>query len=96
VIQREKAQIGVLISFEEPTKPMRAEAASAGFYESRFGEGKRGRIQLLTVGEILEGKGIDFPRSTGSNKTFKQAPRLKVAEPKAQTLFEAHPELFDK
>jgi site-specific DNA-methyltransferase (adenine-specific) len=32
VIEREKAEIGVLISFEEPTAGMRSEAAEAGFY----------------------------------------------------------------
>jgi site-specific DNA-methyltransferase (adenine-specific) len=32
VIEREKAQIGVLISLHEPTKAMRVEAASVGFY----------------------------------------------------------------
>src|SRR5262249_18490620 len=34
VVDREEAVIGVLISMEEPTKPMRIEAASAGFYSS--------------------------------------------------------------
>jgi site-specific DNA-methyltransferase (adenine-specific) len=33
VLDREKAQIGVLISLNQPTQPMRQEAASAGFYE---------------------------------------------------------------
>jgi len=34
VIAREKADIGVLISFDETTKPMPTEAAEAGFYQS--------------------------------------------------------------
>ncbi|HVW71716.1 MAG TPA: DNA methyltransferase, partial [Candidatus Paceibacterota bacterium] len=46
VIEREKAAIGVLLSFEEPTAPMRKEAASAGFYTSPWGQFPR--IQLLT------------------------------------------------
>jgi len=81
VIGREKAEIGVLLSFEEPTRPMREEAASAGFFESPWG--KHARIQLLTVGEILEGKGIDYPRPSGANVTLKSAPRAvtSVAEP---------------
>ena len=33
VIEREKAAIGVLITMEEPTKPMTKEAAEAGFYK---------------------------------------------------------------
>jgi len=34
VVEREKAQIGVLLTMQEPTAPMRKETASAGFYES--------------------------------------------------------------
>jgi NACHT-associated inactive restriction endonuclease len=34
VVEREKAQIGVLLSLQAPTKPMRTEAAAAGFYTS--------------------------------------------------------------
>ncbi len=80
VMQREKAEMGVLLSFEEPTKPMRQEAASAGLYESPWG--KHPRIQLLTVGELLEGKRIDYPQTSGVNRTYKQAPKAKkVAEP---------------
>jgi DNA modification methylase len=74
VVQREKAEIGVLISFEEPTRPMRQEAASAGFYYSPWG--KHPRLQLLTVGELLNGKGIDYPRTAGVNITLKAAPQL--------------------
>ncbi|MBA3340610.1 MAG: hypothetical protein H0W30_01275 [Gemmatimonadaceae bacterium] len=87
VRKREQADIGVLISFEKPTKPMRGDAASAGFYESPWG--KHPRLQLLTVAELLEGKTIDYPRTAGINRTYKQAPRAlrKVAEP--QGLFDA-------
>jgi DNA modification methylase len=70
VLERERAEIGVLISLEEPSKQMRSEAASAGFYESPWG--KHQRIQLLTVGEILEGKQVDAPPS---NVTFRKAPK---------------------
>ena len=34
VVEREQAEIGVLITMQEPTQPMRAEAAGAGFYHS--------------------------------------------------------------
>jgi hypothetical protein len=59
VLQREKAQIGVLISFNEPTQPMRTEAASAGFYAS-LGHSYP-RVQLLTVGDLLAGAKVDMP-----------------------------------
>ena len=48
VLQREKAEIGVYISFEEPTAPMRREAAEAGFYTSSDGT-RYPRLQLLTI-----------------------------------------------
>nr|MBA3736602.1 restriction endonuclease [Actinomycetota bacterium] len=64
VLDREKAQIGVLISFNEPTAPMRSEAASAGFYTSgMFGD--FARLQLLTVAELLDGKTVQMPNSGG-------------------------------
>ena len=48
VVDRDAAKIGVLISFQEPSAGMRAEAAEAGFYESPLGA-KHPRLQLLTV-----------------------------------------------
>ena len=66
VLQREKAEIGVYISFEEPTKPMLREAAEAGFYTSPGSSGAEGgkfpRIQLLTIRDLLEGtKSVQRP-----------------------------------
>jgi DNA modification methylase len=77
VIEREKAEIGVLIALEEPTKQMRTEAASAGFYDSPGWKKKYPRLQLLTVGELLGGKRIDYPPSAQVNVTFKKAPKAK-------------------
>ena len=73
VVDRENAQIGVLISMHSPTKPMRTEAVGAGFYESPWG--KHAKIQLLTVSELLEGGRIDMPSVQGVNVTFKKAPK---------------------
>ncbi len=80
VLDREKAAMGVLLCMEEPTKPMRQEAASAGFYESGWGAGettKHQKIQILTVGELLAGKTIDLPPSRDL-RTHKKAPRVKA------------------
>jgi hypothetical protein len=43
-----------------PTQPMRAEAASAGFYKSPWG-GTFPRVKLITVADALDGKQIDYP-----------------------------------
>jgi site-specific DNA-methyltransferase (adenine-specific) len=73
VLDREKAQIGALISLQAPTKDMRREAASAGFYSSPWGT-RHPRVQLLTVSELLDGKKVDMPQSN-ANVTLKKAPR---------------------
>jgi site-specific DNA-methyltransferase (adenine-specific) len=74
VIERESAEIGVLISMEPPTKPMRAEAASAGFYKSPYGT-SHPRLQLLTIDELLHGKSIDYPAPRQTNVTITRAKR---------------------
>jgi DNA modification methylase len=76
VVDREEAVIGVLISMQEPTKPMREEAATAGFYTSPWG--KHPRLQLLTVEDLLGGKGIDCPPLRHTSQTFKKAPKVAV------------------
>ena len=75
VVEREEAKIGVLITLEGPTRPMRREAASAGFYESPWNRKKYPVLQILTIEELLEGKGIDYPALLGANVTFRTAPR---------------------
>ncbi len=77
VIERENAQIGVLISMEKPTKPMRTEAASAGFYKSPWQKEPYPRLQILTIEELLNGKRIDCPPLGQVNVTFKKAPKAK-------------------
>ena len=59
VINLEDADIGVLITMQEPTKPMRMEALTAGFYESMVG--RHPRLQILSVRDLFGGKGIDSP-----------------------------------
>lgn len=72
VVEREKAQIGALISLEAPTAAMRKEAASGGFYEV-WGK-KHPRLQLRTIKDLLDGKGLDMPVFADASRTFKKAP----------------------
>jgi hypothetical protein len=83
VVDREKADIGVLISLDEPTSLMRKEAASAGFYASPWG--KHARMQLLTVEDLLTGKTIDRPPIQTST-TFKRAPKAQPKGPERKPL----------
>jgi site-specific DNA-methyltransferase (adenine-specific) len=77
-VGREDAEIGVLLTMQEPTKPMIREAASAGFYKSPLGT-SHPRIQIITVEEMLQGRRIDYPRAV--NVTFRRAKRHRK-EPK--------------
>jgi len=76
VIDREKAEIGVLITMEQLTQPMRSEAASGGFYKAPWGNDYP-RLQLLTIADLLSGKLVEFPRE---NVTFKKAPKAQGRE----------------
>jgi DNA modification methylase len=79
VLDRESAQIGVLICMEEPSKHMRAEAADAGFYSSPWGT-KHSKLQILTIEDLLIGNDIDYP-APRHNVTFKRAPKVKPKQP---------------
>jgi len=80
VVEREGAEIGVLIAMQEPTKPMRTEVAGAGFYYSPGWSKDYPKLQILTVAELLAGKGIDMPPLGQVNVTFKKAPKAQNKE----------------
>jgi DNA modification methylase len=85
VLEREKAEIGVFLCFEEPTRPMLKEAAEAGFYKSGpLDELTYPRLQLLTIQQILDGKQPQYPAR--SDATFKKAPRSRPAPAENLTL----------
>lgn len=82
VIDREKAEIGVLITLEDATRPMLTETASADFYKSPWGN--HPRLQILTIAELLAGKRIDYPPTV--NVTHKRAPRAEAPLPEQYVL----------
>lgn len=71
-IDRERATMGWFITLERPSRPMRTEAASAGFYTSPWG--KHQRIQILTVEQLLNGERFSCPPIRPSGTTY-QLPR---------------------
>jgi len=78
VVKRENAAIGVLISLNPPTRDMKEEAATVGFYKSsELDHNVYPRIQLLTIEELLNGKKLDCPYYVwgDGNVTFKSASR---------------------
>ena len=61
VIEREKSEIGILITLSPPTKDMKEEAAKKGFYESQTLHKIFPKLQILTIKEILSGKKPQTP-----------------------------------
>ena len=79
-MEREKAELGLFVTLEEPTRPMLQEAVAAGFYEPEHYPGQQyPRLQILTIDELLAGKPAEYPRM-GLQTTFRQAPRHRRAE----------------
>jgi len=86
-MEREKAVIGAFITLQEPTRPMKEEAAGVGFYEpEHFGKKRYPRLQILTVEDLLNGKQIDYPR-VAPEHTFKQPERKRKGQDTQEALF---------
>jgi site-specific DNA-methyltransferase (adenine-specific) len=54
VLDREKAEIGLFVTLEEPSGPMHLEATTAGVYHSELSGRDYPRVQVLTIRELLE------------------------------------------
>lgn len=74
--------IGVLITLEPPTTPMKVEAVDAGFYHSPVYDKDYPKIQILTIDELLHGQTVDMPPQTQTSVTFAKAPKIKKKEGK--------------
>ena len=72
-VEREKAAMGLFITLEEPTRDMRTEAVSAGYYHSDLWQTDFPKIQIRTVGELLEGRAFEIPRHP---QTYQPAQRI--------------------
>lgn len=86
-MQREGAVMGILVTNEQPTKPMKEEAANAGRWNSELHPDRSYPvIQILTAEEILAGKDADIPR--WGLDTFKKASKTASQSPKNLGLFD--------
>ena len=81
-VEREKAAMGLFITLEEPTRDMRTEAVSAGFYHSDLWQTDYPKIQIRTVGELLEGKGFEVPRNPQTYQASQRIPRSEGEQPR--------------
>jgi site-specific DNA-methyltransferase (adenine-specific) len=94
VLERENAAIGALLTLKTPTKPMKEEAAAAGFYvPEHFPDHRFPKIQILTIAELFAGKKLDYPQ-WAPPETFKKAAR-RYKGPTPQEQEKSYPKLID-
>ncbi len=73
----EKADMGLFITLNPPTRPMVQEAASAGIYiPEHYPDHRYPRLQILTVEELLDGVQAEYPRFA-PEATLPRAPRRR-------------------
>ncbi len=53
-MERHGGSLGLFVTLDEPSRPMRQEAATAGLYHSDVSERDYPRIQILTVRDLIE------------------------------------------
>ncbi|MBN2583309.1 MAG: restriction endonuclease [Planctomycetes bacterium] len=81
-MSREQSELAVFVTLEEPTQPMRTEAASAGLYTSPYDNQSYPRVQILTVEQLLADPHRPNPSCLqipggpgGPNVTLPEAPK---------------------
>lgn len=78
VVQRENAEMGVLITLVEPTKAMEVNAAGSGFV-AKSAHGRLPRVQIVTVADLLAGRlprlpPLPIPKRAVTPSRRKQSP----------------------
>ncbi len=84
-LNREKAEMGLLVTLEPATAPMRQEVAEAGDYYSPGWNRAYPKLQALTVAELLAGDKPDMPPM---RQTFAKAGQIKAPAPVMASLFD--------
>ena len=85
-VDREKAALGLFITLENPTRDMRTEAVSAGFYHSDVWQRDYPKIQIRTIQDLLNGNIFDLPPHPSM---YQAAQRVRRSEGKQSTLDQA-------
>ena len=85
-VDREKAALGLFITLEDPTRDMRTEAVSAGFYHSEVWKRDYPKIQIRTIEDLLTGNTFDIPPHPSM---YQAAQRVRRPEGRQSGLEEA-------
>jgi site-specific DNA-methyltransferase (adenine-specific) len=82
VVQREAADMGVLICLNDPTQDMRTEAATGGRISLPGGE--RARIQIITVKDLIAGPNLGILTELNTVRAAQEARVLQRKRPPAK------------
>ncbi|MCP5433064.1 MAG: restriction endonuclease [Alphaproteobacteria bacterium] len=77
-MEREEAEMALLLTLAMPTRDMERDAAAAGFVNTAHG--KMPRLQIKTVGELLDGKSPQLPPAYRDDAQSQPSRRTKREE----------------
>lgn len=83
VLQREDADMGILVTLSEPTKSMESDAAGSGFV-SKSAHGRLPRIQIATIADLLDRR---YPKLPPLPQPLEMTPRSRAARDRDQLEF---------
>ena len=78
-VEREKADMGLFVTLEEPTQPMKSETVSAGTFTLPFSKKEFPKIQIMTIQDLLSGREPNIPLLY-SKKYYKEAKEDDIDE----------------
>jgi DNA modification methylase len=85
VVSREGAAMGLFVTLEEPSAPMKVDAAQAGEFFSQLSNRTYPKIQIITIRELLDGRRPQVPLLV--MPTYQQADKVEQESPGQEKLF---------
>lgn len=86
VVERENASLGLFITLDAPTRDMRTEAASGGFFHSDLWDRDFPKIQIRTIAEMLDGQGFELPPRPSSYQPAQRVRRSQGSQAQLEGL----------
>ncbi len=85
VVSRDGAAMGLFVTLEEPSGPMKVDAAQAGEFYSALSNRSYPKIQIITIRELLDGRKPQVPLLV--MPSYQQAERVEQESPGQEKLF---------
>ena len=76
-VEREQAALGLFITLEEPTRDMRTEAVTAGFYHSDIWQRDYPKLQLRTIADLLANNPFEVPQHASMYQAAQRVQRTQ-------------------